>query len=351
MKPLGTRTGILAVVAGTVLLFTMSLAIGVESGAFTGAWRDWRAGVPFQESVNLQILFMHRLPRTLVAALAGAGLAVAGCAFQALLRNPLATPYTLGVASAGALGAWTAVILVGRSPEGLPAQIEGALNGVGLSLRQFGAFTLAALDMAFIYVLATRRARMSPAVLLLAGVTLGMMANAGIVLMRYLASPELLVSMERWLMGGVAVIGYGEVMRLAIGIVPCALVLLYYAGQYDQVGFSPELAEGRGVNVTALQRGTFIVGSLMTAIIVSEVGPIGFVGLVVPHAVRACVGANHRLLMPLSIVAGAGFLCFCDIVTRLLFVQETPIGIVSSFIGVPVFIALMLRRGFTDWER
>jgi len=351
MNALGTRNGVFLVVAGTAVLFFVSLAIGVESGAFAGAWRDWRAGVPFAESVNLQILFMHRLPRTLAAALAGAGLAVAGCAFQALLRNPLATPYTLGVASAGALGAWIAVILVGRSPDGLAGQLEAALNGVGLSLRQFGAFTLAALDMAFIYVLATRRARMSPAVLLLAGVTLGMMANAGIVLMRYLASPELLVSMERWLMGGVAVIGYDEVTRLAVGVIPCALVLLYYAGQYDQIGFSPELAAGRGVNVTYLQRGTFFFGSLMTAIIVAEVGPIGFVGLVVPHAVRACVGTRHRILMPLSVIAGAGFLCFCDIVTRLLFVQETPIGIVSSFIGVPVFIALMLRRGFTDWER
>lgn len=351
MRPIPQRLGVALVAGASALLFALSLGVGAESNAVALAWADWRAGVPMAESVGLQILFLHRLPRTLAAVLAGAGLAVAGCAFQALLRNPLATPYTLGVASAGALGAWIAVILVGRSPAGWAAQLDLALGAVGLSLKQAGAFALAAADMAFIYLLATRRARMSPAVLLLAGVTLGMMANAGIVMMRYLASPDLLVSMERWLMGGVAVIGYDAVIRMAFGVVPCALVLLYYAGQYDQIGFSPELAAGRGVNVTALQRGTFIVGSLITAIIVAEVGPIGFVGLVVPHAVRAIVGSRHRLLMPLSVIAGGGFLCFCDVITRLLFAQETPIGVVSSFIGVPVFIALMMRRGFTDWER
>jgi cobalamin transport system permease protein len=333
-----------------LILVAASLVIGTETVNLGDAWKDWRAGLGVNGSPALSILFHQRLPRTLAALLAGAGLALAGCSFQALLRNPLATPYTLGIASAGAFGAWMTVVLLDVVSAPVMAKVNRVLGYGGISLVQVFAFTFAALDMLIIYALASGRRRMAPSVLLLTGVTLGMMANAGIMLMRYFASPDKFIAMERWLMGGVDIIGYRPVGSLALFVIPCLIVLAMQGGKYDQLGFSPEIAAGRGVNVRRLQAVTFLVGSLMVAIIVSEVGPIGFVGLIVPHCVRVVTGSRHRILMPVSIVAGGAFLCFCDIVARKILPGETPIGIITALIGVPFFLVLMFRRGFTDWE-
>ncbi len=333
---------VVLLVVGSVLMVASSLLIGSADLSLQQAWAEWRAGLALRDAPALSVLVQQRLPRTLAALIVGGGLALAGCSFQALLRNPLATPYTLGIASAGALGAWTATILV---------------EGYGLSLGFLGprpiqavAFLFAVLDMAIVYLLAARRTRLSPAVLLLAGVTMGMLANSGILLMRYLADPERLVRMDRWLMGGVDVIGYEPIKVLFIGVTPCMIILLAQGARFDQLGFGTELAAGRGVNVKLLQLITFLAGSLMTAIIVSIVGPIGFVGLIVPHAVRAITGSRHRVLMPVSALAGGAFLCFCDIVGRKLVTGEFPIGIVTSLIGGPFFLYLLMRRRFTDWE-
>lgn len=338
-----TRIAAVALVlAGSVAMVAASLVIGSADLSLRQVLDEWRSGVPLEEAPALSIVVQQRVPRTLAALLVGSGLALAGCAFQALLRNPLATPYTLGVASAGALGAWTATVLT---------------QGFGFSLAFLGprpvqalAFLLAALDVAIVYSLAARRSRLSPAVLLLAGITMGMLANSGILLMRYLADPERLVQMDRWLMGGVDILGYEPIKVLSIAVVPCSLILLAQAAKFDQLGFGVEMAAGRGVNVKMLQVITFLMGSLMTAIIVSVVGPIGFVGLIVPHAVRAITGSRHRVLMPVSAVAGGAFLCFCDIIARKVVTGEFPIGIVTSLIGGPFFLYLLMRRQFTDWE-
>ncbi len=315
-----------------------SVLVGSESLSAAQAWREWRAGIPLPEAPTLSVFINQRMPRTLTALLAGAGLALAGCSFQALLRNPLATPYTLGVASAGSLGAYVAhVFALGTS-----------VTFLSFGTVQAFAFAFAVADVLLIYGLAVRKSRVSPTVLLLAGVTLNMLAGSGIMFMRHLARPEHLVTMERWLMGGVDVIGFDPVLVLLLSVTPCAVVLLAQAAKFDQLGFGAELAAGRGVNVKRLQAVTFVVGSLMTAVIVSEVGPIGFVGLITPHAVRTFVGSRHRILMPLSLLAGAGFLCCCDIVARVMLPGETPIGIVTSLIGGPFFIYLLVRRKFAD---
>jgi iron complex transport system permease protein len=323
-----------------VVLVLASVAIGTESIDLRTAFDQWRTGVDYSDALELNIVLTFRLPRTLLALLAGGGLALAGCAFQALLRNPLATPYTLGIDSFAALGTYAATILGAGT----------ALSLFGFSLVQVAAFVAATLDVLIIYAMATRARRMSPLVLLLAGVTLGLLANSGILFLRYLAKPEQLVNMDRWLMGGVDLIGYEPVWTLLIGVTPCALVLLMQAGRYDQLGFGEELAAGRGVDVRRLQITTFLVCSIMTGVIVSKVGPIGFVGLVVPHAVRTVTGSRHRVLMPMSMVAGGAFLCLCDIIARKAMTGETPIGIITSIVGAPFFLYLLVRRRFADWD-
>lgn len=341
MKPRGRRLLVALVVAGSVAMVLVSLLTGAESLSMARAWNEWRSGIPLTQAPTLSILVQQRMPRTLAALLVGSGLALVGCAFQAMLRNPLATPYTLGVASAGAFGAWTATVLM--ASYGLTRSI------LGVSSVQVFAFVFAEVDILIVYFLAARRGKVSPTVLLLGGVTMGMLSNSGILLMRYLSDPERLKMMDHWLMGGVDVLGYGPVLTLAVGVVPCVVLLLVQMAKFDQLGFGVEIAAGRGVNVRFLQTTTFFVGSLMTAVIVSVAGPIGFVGLIVPHAVRSLTGSRHRLLMPVSVIAGGGFLCFCDIVARRLLPGETPIGIVTTLLGGPFFLYLLMRRRFTDW--
>jgi iron complex transport system permease protein len=360
MKP-GPRIAVLVcLLAICVGLFVVSLLVGTESISINQLLTEWRTVSSIDQAPALSVLINQRLPRTLIAFVVGCGLSLAGCSFQALLRNPLATPYTLGIDSFGALGAWSATIatqaiITAGASNAWPgarflAEHVADVDVLGFSPVQAFAFAFATVDMALIYFMATRKTRMAPSVLLLAGVTLGLLANSGILFLRYLAQPERLVNMDRWLMGGVDLIGYEPVVTLAIGVVPCSIVLLALAPQYDQLGFGEEIAAGRGVNVRRLQLTTFLVCSLMTAVIVSKVGPIGFVGLIVPHAVRAITGSRHRLLMPFSVVAGGAFLCLCDIISRKLMAGETPIGITTSLIGAPFFLYLLMRRRFTDWE-
>ncbi len=346
-----SRAAPLIIVIVTLALAAASLLTGTESISVARAWDEWRTNADV--APNWHILTQQRLPRTMLALLAGAGLALAGCSFQALLRNPLATPYTLGIASWGAFGAWVATIVVQTAAQSETGSFRSVLlhsDVIGFSFVQAAAFAFCLFNVGFIYFLANQRERLSPAVLLLAGVTMGMFANAGIMLMRFFALPSQLVNMDRWLMGGVDLLGAEPVITLIVGVVPCAIVLLLHAGQFDQLGFGPELAAGRGVNVRRLQAITFLTCSLMTAVIVSKVGPIGFVGLIVPHAVRSLTGSRHRILMPLSMAAGGAFLCFCDIAARQLFDAEIPIGIITAVLGGPFFLVLLVRRRFTDWD-
>ena len=327
---------------GSLLLIVLSLSLGAEALDWGAVWSALRAGGGASDSPSIFVLLELRLPRTLAALLAGAGLALAGCAFQVLLRNPLATPYTLGVASASALGAWMSFLLADL----------GWFVGTywGVSSKQVMAFLFAAADVILLYMLASRRTRTSPAVLLLAGVTLGMLANSGIMLSRFLAEANRLVTMDRWLMGGVDVTGMRPVWMLLAGLVPCACILLFQAGKFDQYGFGADLAAGRGVNIERLQWVTLLTASFLTAVIVSVVGPVGFVGLVVPHVTRVFTGPRHHLLLPVSLISGGAFLCACDIIARLILPGETPIGIVTTLIGGPFFLYLLLRGRFTDWD-
>ena len=186
-------TVIAASAAVCFVLIVASIAIGTESINLLTAFNQWRLGAEHGNASELNIVMNLRLPRTLLALLAGGGLALAGCAFQALLRNPLATPYTLGIDSFAALGAYMATVFGAGT----------AMNLAGFSLVQVAAFFFAAFDVFIIYAMAARARRMSPMVLLLAGVTLGLLANSGILFLRYLAKPEQLINMDRWLMGGV----------------------------------------------------------------------------------------------------------------------------------------------------
>lgn len=328
---------------GLFALFALAAAcvaplVGAEP---VSAWRAvgwWLRGGPAGERpVAVDIFFFLRLPRILLAFLAGATLAVVGAVFQALLRNSLATPYTLGVDSGGSLGAVVAIFLPTRLP-------WLAFHWGPFSQVQLFSFFGSSLAVFMIYLLAQGRGRISTLELLLAGVTMGSIFSALILAVRYFASPELLVSMDRWTMGGLDVTGYENVLALLPLLLPGLVILFVQARGFDQIVFGEELAQGRGVNVQRLQKLAFFGGSLATSSIVAVSGPIGFVGLIVPHAVRALVGPDHRLLLPCVFFAGGGFLILCDTFARTIIAPtELPVGIITSLLGGPFFIYLLIR--------
>jgi len=281
------------------------------------------------------IVLMQRVPRVLLALLAGGGLAVAGTVFQALLRNPLATPHTLGVSAGGALGAVTAIALGVHGPS------VGPLTPV-----QFFALLGAMVNVGIIYALARRREAFSPLKLLLAGVTLGMICAALTMFVRFAAEPQKLVVADRWLMGGLGVHGYGSVAAVLPLFVPALALLLTLAGPLNQLSLGEEMAAGRGVDVGRLQGGAFLAGSVLTASVVSVAGPIGFVGLIVPHLLRVVFGPDHRTLLFLSFFGGGVFLAVADTVARTAFApSELPVGVLTAMIGGPFFLVLLVVLG------
>jgi iron complex transport system permease protein len=282
---------------------------------------------------DLSIVLMQRVPRVLLGLVAGGGLAVAGCVFQALLRNPLATPHTLGVSAGGALGAVMAISL------GLPVPPLGPLTAV-----QFAALAGALVNVGIIYLLARRREAFSPLKLLLAGVTLGLISGALIMFVRYASDPYKLVVVDRWLMGGLDVQGYQGLAAVLPLVLPALALLLTQAGTLNQLSLGEEMAAGRGVEVHRAQVEAFLGGSVVTAAVVSVAGPIGFVGLIVPHVLRGFFGPDHRVLLPLCFFGGGAFLAVADTVARTAFAPtELPVGVLTAMLGGPFFLVLLVR--------
>jgi iron complex transport system permease protein len=276
-----------------------------------------------------------RMPRVVLGVLAGAALALVGASFQAMLRNPLATPYTLGIASGGSLGAYVAVQF------NLAATL-GELGGL-----QVSAFAGAAVVCGGVYLMARRRGGISMMGLLLAGVTIGLICSAVILLIRFFMEPHTAKIMDRWVMASLELWSYRQYASMMPLLLPGVVLLLAQGPAYNQLALGEDLAAARGVNVNAVRTATFVGGSLVTASVVSVAGPIGFVGLIVPHALRRLTGPDHRLLLPASLLGGGVLLVACDTLSRGLFPligAQLPVGVITSLIGGPFFIAILLSR-------
>jgi iron complex transport system permease protein len=290
--------------------------------------------IPFADNVDAQIFFVARLPRVLAAALVGSGLALAGVVFQALLRNPLASPDTLGVSAGAALGAVLAITF------------SADFSFLGITAVPLASFAGSLGALAIVYVLAAARHRgASTMVLLLAGVTLTALLSAVVRFVQYLADFTETLRTVRWLMGSLDVGSYPPILAalLPMGLAYTGFAMLPRA--LDLVSVGTESAAARGVDVTRAERIALGSASLATGAAVSLAGPVAFVGIIVPHLVRLIVGADHRLVLPASGLFGAAFLVGCDLVARTAFAPaELPVGIVTALIGGPFFLWLLFRR-------
>ncbi len=277
-----------------------------------------------------------RLARVLLGFVVGGGLAVAGAAFQTLLANPLATPYTLGVAAAGSFGAFLALAVP-------PMAALGIVGGVPVQAMVWAGAELAVLSAL------SRRARWGATGLILAGVTLNFLFASGVVLLRLIADPYRLQAMDRWLMGGLDVVGWRAPATAALLGLPAVVVLIAAAPALDQLVFGDALAHGRGVAVGRVRGVTLLAGAWVTAACVAQAGPVAFVGLLAPHAVRLLLGAGHRRGLPASFLLGGAFLVACDAAARSIPLlgggAELPVGVITALLGGPVFLLLLARGG------
>jgi iron complex transport system permease protein len=333
-QPIRTRLALTLAGFGTLALVTCVLAPLVGSTHISLS-RVFDRSIPFEQNVDAQIFFVARLPRVLAGALVGAALASAGVVFQAMLRNPLATPFTLGVSAGASLGAMLVIIF-----------------GVSVSLGPFtsvplASFAGASVATALVYWLATPSGRaMSTSVLLLAGVTLNSFFSALIMFVQYIADFAQVYRAARWLMGDLDVGGFDPIVAaLPLTLVALGLFALL-PSSLNLLSLGADAAAVRGVDVVRSQRLAFFSASLATSAAVSLAGPIGFIGIVVPHLVRLMVGVDHRIVLPASALFGAAFLVACDLLARTLLAPvEIPVGVVTAMIGGPFFLWLLVRKG------
>ncbi len=299
---------------------------------------SWHAVVRWLEGAGDRgghIFFTLRVPRVWLGLLAGGTLAVSGAALQVLFRNPLVEPYTLGITGGASLGAFLTIVF--------PAL---ALTWGPFYSTQLFALAGAALTLWLIYRLASGPAGIGLQTLLLAGISVSVVCMGVIVMLTYVTTPHKLMVFQRWIMGGLGTVGFRDLASISPLLLPGAGVVLFHSRDLNHLALGNDLARGHGVEVGQVQRDVFLGAGLSTAAVVSAAGPIAFVGLIVPHAVRRLSGVDQRVVLPASFLLGGAVLALCDCAARtLLSPSELPVGIITSVVGGPLFITLLLRSG------
>jgi len=326
----------IATVVGAFAIFTIAVLVFAPTvGSTSISLRTaFDRSIAWDNNVDAQIFFVARLPRVLSGALVGAALAAAGVVLQALLRNPLATPFTLGVSAGGALGAMIAISL------GLD------LGLLGVSSVPIASFTGSLIAIAIVYALASSQKRgLSTNVLLLAGVTLNSFFSALILFVQYMSDFTQSFRAVRWMMGDLDVGNYVPIVA-ALPFLVCAFaVFAALPRTLNLLTMGEDVAAARGVEVTRAQRWAFLSASLATGAAVSLGGPIGFIGIIVPHIVRLMVGSDHRIVLPAAVLFGAAFTVLCDLAARTVMAPvELPVGVITALIGGPFFLWLLVKR-------
>jgi iron complex transport system permease protein len=327
------RTRAIVVTIGSlVVLLLVSLVALVAGTSDTDIFRLFTGGLDAATAQRTwMIILSYRLPRIMLAAVAGGALASSGAVFQAVLRNPLADPYVIGVAAGGAVGAVVSIVLLGE--RGI----------VGTSLCAFAGSTAA---LALVYGLSmARRGGSDVSTVILAGVIVASFMNAITLLIISMSPSEEMQRAVFWLMGEVSTAGYGK-MTVAALILGATWGWMYLnASRLNLLMFGDSTAAHLGLDVGKFRWLFMASGALITATVVSLCGAIGFVGLVVPHTARLLFGPDSRLLLPVSLFGGAAFLVASDCLARMVvYPVELPVGVITALIGAPFFLYLLVRK-------
>lgn len=339
------RTALLLVLLTMVLgiSLTLGITLGPVDIAMTNVWAitghelanrlglDWPAGS--WSLAQHQIVWLIRMPRVLLAAIVGAGLAVVGVTMQAMVRNPLADPYLLGVSSGASVGAVSVLAY-------------GAFGFAGGYALQMGAFIGALLACVAVYLLAHSSGRLLAPRLVLGGVAIGYFLSGITSLITLTAGQrELANSVLNWMLGSMAGTQWAELGVPAAVLLAGTGWLLFQARSLNALLTGDDTASTLGVDVTRVRRTLFVLVSLLTGVMVAVTGAIGFIGLMVPHITRMLVGTEHRRVLPVAALLGAIFLVWVDALARIVFAPvEIPVGVITSLIGGPFFIWMLYRQ-------
>lgn len=325
-----------------VLGLGLSLAWSMSVGAVDASlWAVAKALFGMAESRRLDVVVWNiRLPQALAAMTAGAGLAVAGAVMQSVLRNPLGSPFTLGISHAAAFGAAFSVMLLGGG-------VMTSMGAVSISrpcLAAGSAFCCSLLAAGAILTISRLRGA-SPESMVLTGVALGALFTAGTMFLQYFADDVQLAAMVFWTFGDTARASWSELAAIAAATLGASAYFQANAWNYNAIDAGGETARGLGVKVERVRMAGMLLSSFLTAVIISFLGIIGFVGLVAPHMVRRLIGADHRYLLPACFVCGALLLLLSDTAARLVVAPHVlPVSVLTAFMGAPVFLLLIARR-------
>lgn len=326
IEPVGAR--VVKALAILTLVLLASIAVGLAVGS-----QHIELSRILSDPFSHTLFFRLRLPRVLMGLLIGASLAVTGGALQALFRNPLADPYTLGVSGGGALGASIAIAM------GWSARVAG------IPLVFAASFAGAMLAVTLVRTIARSGAVMLPGALLLSGVVVNLITAAGVLTIQYLTDPSSALRILRWLIGSLDIVGLDPIGRMLLVLAPAWLALLAFSRQLNLLAIDEDTAATLGVNVRRCETMVHALCALIVGVTVSAGGAIGFVGLIVPHAVRLLFGEDLRIVLPGSLLLGAAFLILADALARTaLPSNELPVGAITGLLGGPVFLWLLRRR-------
>lgn len=329
------------------VMLVLLLLIGVIAliaGSHQMAWQElWALFHGEGMEMNRQIILNIRLPRILAAVITGIILSLSGAVMQVLLRNPLASPYTLGISNAAAFGASFGIVFLGAG--------SGIVRSSDLFMITnpyvvtFSAFLGSLLGLGII-LLIIKAKQASVETIILSGVIINSLFGAGIAVMQYLANNVQLASIVFWNFGDLGRSDWYNLIFLVVVLVPAMVYFYLKRWDYKVLGSGDDYAQSMGVYPQRTRVIGMVVTSLCTAVAVSFFGVIAFVGLVVPHIVRKCIGDNEEFLIPASAVFGGMFLLLCDTVARTIISPIIlPVGILTSFLGVPLFLFLLTRKG------
>lgn len=282
-------------------------------------------------AMNEVIIWNIRLPRILAAMIAGIGLALSGCVMQCVLRNPLAAPFTMGVSQSAAFGAAFAIIALGPSNMHAASVVSCAF--------------LASLVAVFIILMLAKFAGLSPQATVLAGIAIGTFFGAGTMLLQYFAEDVKVASVLFWTFGDVGRAAWTDIIIMAFVTLFAFVFFFANRQEYNILEAGEETAKGLGINAERLRLTGILMSSLVTSVCVAFLGIIGFIGLIAPHMARRIVGSDHRYLIPVSAIFGAGLLLAADTISRTIMSPAIlPVGIATSFMGVPLFIYLIWKK-------
>jgi iron complex transport system permease protein len=327
------------------LMCVLGLSVGGASYSVSESWNAILAG-PGRQSGNIrhQIIWILRVPHVLMGVVGGIGLAVSGLMMQTILRNPLASPYTLGISSAASFGAALGIV---SKISVLAVIIPAAIRQDLMIITNSFLFTV---FCTFLIYFLSKLKQISAETIILFGVAMMYVFEAATSFMQYLGNPEELAELVYWMFGSMSKASWLKLEITTACVVFCVLLAYRQAWNFNTLMLGDESAQSSGVNVERLRIMGLLLSSLMTAVIVSLLGPIGFVGLVAPHIGRMLVGGDHRFLIPITCLAGAIVLVLADTISCVILAPAIlPIGIMTSFVGVPLLIYLIAKRRKEHW--